>query len=75
MAFAEDVQGDIAGNGELHDIGWVPITEALKMPIPHITGVVLREIDRLLRDGAARDKVDATPYFHRVGKKYILKLE
>ena len=75
MAFAEDVQGDIAGNGELHDIGWVPITEALKMPIPHITGVVLREIDRLLRDPAARDKVDATPYFHRVGKNYILKLE
>jgi len=35
----------------------------------------LREIDRLLRDSAPRDNVNATPYFHRVGKKYVLKLE
>jgi 8-oxo-dGTP pyrophosphatase MutT (NUDIX family) len=75
LAFAEDAHGEIASNGELHDIGWVPIAEALKMPIPHITGVVLREIDRLLRDSAPRDNVNATPYFHRVGKKYVLKLE
>jgi 8-oxo-dGTP pyrophosphatase MutT (NUDIX family) len=75
MAFAEDLHGEIAGNGELHDIAWVPITEALKMPIPHITGVVLREIERLLCDPAPRHKVDATPFFHRVGKEYILKME
>ncbi len=75
MAFAEDLHGEITGNGELHDIAWVPIAEALKMPIPRITGVVLREIDRLLHDPAPRDKVDATPFFRRVGKKYILKME
>ena len=75
MAFANDLHGEIAGNGELHDIAWVPITEALKMPIPHITGVVLREIERLLHDPAPRDEVDATPFFRRVGKKYILKME
>lgn len=75
MAFADDLHGEIAGNGELHDIAWVPITEALKMPIPHITGVVLREIERLLHDPAPRDEVDATPFFRRVGKKYILKME
>ena len=75
MAFAEDLHGEITGNGELHDIAWVPIAEALKMPIPRITGVVLREIDRLLHDPAPRDKVDATPFFCRVGKKYVLKME
>ncbi len=75
MAFADDVHGKIAGNGELHDISWVPIKEALEMPIPHITGVVLREIDRLLSDPAPREKVEATPYFCRIGKKYILKME
>lgn len=75
MAFADDVHGEIAGNGELHDIAWVPISEALKMPIPHITGVVLREIDRLLRNPKPRDAVQSTPYFHRIGKKYLLKME
>ncbi len=75
MAFAEGVHGEIAGNGELHDIAWVPISEALEMPIPRITGVVLREIDRLLGDPAPRDKVESTPFFRRVGKKYILKME
>ena len=75
MALADDLHGEIAGNGELHDIAWVPISEALKMPIPRITGVVLREIDRLLRDPAPRDKVETTPFFRRVGKKYILKME
>jgi len=75
MAFAEDLRGEITGNGELHDIAWVPIAEALKMPIPHITGVVLREIDRLLHDPTPRDKAETTPFFRRVGKKYILKME
>ncbi|MDA0229993.1 MAG: NUDIX hydrolase [Proteobacteria bacterium] len=75
MAFAEDLHGQITGNGELHDIAWVPIAEALKMPIPRITGVVLREIDRLLQDPAPRDKVEATPFFRRVGEKYILNME
>ena len=75
MAFADDVHGEIASNGELHDIAWVPIPEALQMPIPHITSVVLCEIDRLLRNPKPRDAVQPTPYFHRVGKKYLLKME
>ncbi len=75
MAFADELHGEIAGNGELHDIAWVPIKEALEMPIPRITGVVLREIDRLLTDPAPRETTESTPYFRRVGKKYILKME
>lgn len=75
MAFADELHGEISGNGELNNIAWVPIKEALEMPIPRITGVVIREIDRLLADPAPRDKVTTTPYFCRVGKKYILKME
>ena len=75
LAFAEDLHGEISGNGELHNIAWVPIPEALKMPIPHITGIVLHEIDRLLRDPAPRHEAATTPFFHRVGGKYFLKKE
>ena len=75
MAFADRLQGEITGNGELHNIAWVPIKEALEMPIPRITGVVLREIDRLLADPTPRDTTEFTPYFRRVGKKYILNKE
>ena len=75
MAFAEDLHGDIVGNGELHDISWVPISDALKMPIPQITGIVLREIKRLLDDPEPRDQTATTPFFHQVRKKYVLGTE
>jgi 8-oxo-dGTP pyrophosphatase MutT (NUDIX family) len=75
MASADNLHGEIAGNGELHNIAWVPINEALKMPIPRITGAVLREIKRLLDDPAPRHDVPATPFVRRVGSAYVLKME
>ena len=75
MAFADELYGEIASNGELQNIAWVPIKEALEMPIPYITGVVLREIDRLLADTTPRDTIESTPYFRRIGKKDVLKME
>ena len=75
MAFADDLYGDITGNGELRDIGWVPISEALKMPIPHITGVVLGEINRLLDDQAPRDQTKSTPFLRHVGDQYFVEME
>lgn len=75
MAFADDLHGEIAGNGELHDIGWVPIPEALKMPIPHITGVVLGEINRLLGDPTPRDQTTTTPFLRHIGDNYLVEME
>ncbi len=75
MAFADDLHGEIAGNGELHDIGWVPISEALKMPIPHITGVVLGQINKLLNDPTPRDQAKTTPFMRHIGEKYHVVME
>ena len=75
MAFADDLHGEIAGNGELHNIAWVPISEALELHIPRITSVVLGEIDRLLQDPAPSETVKTTPFVRRVGKKYFLDME
>ncbi len=75
MAFADDLHGEIVGNGELHDIGWVPIPEALKMPIPHITGVVLGEINRLLGDPTPRDQTTTTPFLRHIGDNYLVEME
>ncbi|MBT3628927.1 MAG: NUDIX hydrolase [Rhodospirillaceae bacterium] len=75
MAFADDLHGEIAGNGELHDIGWVSISEALKMPIPHITGVVLGQISRLLDDPGPREHVKTTPFLRHIGDKYLVEME
>lgn len=75
MAYGDDLHGEIKGNGELHDIGWVPISEALKMPIPHITGVVLGQIKKILADPASRKQANTTPFLRHVGDEYIIKME
>ena len=75
MASADDLHGTITGNVELHNISWIPISEALNMPIPQITSIVLTEIGRLLQDPSSRNNVKKTPFFHRVGKKYVLDME
>ena len=75
MAYADKLQGDIRGNGELNNIGWIPLSDALKMPIPHITGIVLREIQKIVVDPSPRDQIADTPYFHKVGSKYRMERE
>ncbi len=58
MAGADALTGEIKGNGELGDIQWVSLKDALALPIPRITQEVLGEVARLLDDppapGAAR---------------------
>ena len=39
--------GTLGGNGELLDLGWVPVTEAMDLPIPYITAVVLEELEHM----------------------------
>lgn len=75
MADATDLQGEISGNGELQNIGWIPIAEALAMPIPRITGVVLREVQRLLHKPPARSPDAPVPLLHRVRGVHVLTHE
>jgi 8-oxo-dGTP pyrophosphatase MutT (NUDIX family) len=38
--------GELGGNGELLDLRWVPIREAMELPIINVTGFVLQEAAR-----------------------------
>jgi len=44
--------GELGGSGELVDLQWIPIADALAMPnTPDPTSIALREVRRLLADG------------------------
>jgi 8-oxo-dGTP pyrophosphatase MutT (NUDIX family) len=46
LADAAGASGRLGGNGELLDLRWVSIPEALKLPIINVTGFVLQEAAR-----------------------------
>ncbi len=46
LADAADGSGELGGNGELLDLRWVPIPEAMDLPIINVTGFVLQEAAR-----------------------------
>ena len=72
MADAMYVQGQIKGSGELLDIGWVPLEEAVKLPIPSVTGMVIKEVIGLLSNPPSRNKSRVTPvYQSRYGQDTI----
>jgi 8-oxo-dGTP pyrophosphatase MutT (NUDIX family) len=46
LADATDGSGQVGGNGELLDLRWIPIPEALELPIINVTRLVLEEAAR-----------------------------
>jgi 8-oxo-dGTP pyrophosphatase MutT (NUDIX family) len=46
LADAADSSGQLGGSGELLDLRWVPIPEALRLPIINVTCLVLQEAAR-----------------------------
>ncbi len=43
-ASANAVRGTLAGSGELEELDWYPISDALKLPVIDVTEFVLREV-------------------------------
>ncbi len=60
-ASAEVATGDVKGSGELEDLGWYPISEALKLPVIDVTEFVLEEIARRHK-GHTRSRVPLYSY-------------
>jgi 8-oxo-dGTP pyrophosphatase MutT (NUDIX family) len=54
---AEHVSGEVRGNGELEDIEWHPIGQALALPIFDVTEFILSELGRQLRTYSPRKPV------------------
>jgi 8-oxo-dGTP pyrophosphatase MutT (NUDIX family) len=48
LADAADAAGQLGGSGELMDLRWVPIPEAVELPIINVTRFVLQETVRRL---------------------------
>ena len=69
MAWAEELGGDLGGSGELDDLGYLPVADALERPLVDVTKFMLHEI--LRRDAAGFDAPDGYPFFsHRGGRRY-----
>lgn len=49
LARGEAAAGTLADSRELHDLGWVPIAEALTRPLVDVTEFVLQEVERRLQ--------------------------
>lgn len=72
MARAEDATGDIRHSSEMGDIRWVRLDEARELPLPTITGLILGEIGRLVKEPPDRKKQRKIPLFVTVHRKHLM---
>ena len=75
LARAEHMVGTLGGNGELLDLRWIPLTETYAFPIPHITGVVLEEVEQNLATPPDPDRDRPVPVCVRVGADHVYRFE
>lgn len=69
MAWAHETSGALGGSGELDDLRFLPVDEALTRPLVDVTEFMLQEIKR--RDAAGFEAPDGYPFFsYRRGKRY-----
>ena len=72
MARAEDASGEIRHSSELGDIRWVQLDEARELPLPTITGLILGEVGRLVKEPPNRSKQRRIPLFTTVHRKHLM---
>lgn len=72
MTDAEVLKGSIKDSSELGDIRWVRLDEAQKLPLPTITGLILGEVGRLLREPPIPGVPRKIPLFKTVHRKHML---
>ena len=72
MARAEDAPGDIRHSSEMGDIRWVRLDEARELPLPTITGLILGEIGRLVKEPPDRKKQRKIPLFTTIHRKHLM---
>ncbi|QQS10850.1 MAG: NUDIX domain-containing protein [Rhodospirillales bacterium] len=72
MTDADVLQGELKDSSELGDIRWVRLDEAQKLPLPTITGIILGEVGRLIKEPPAKDVQRRIPLFKTVHRKHML---
>lgn len=69
-AWADEMEGDLGGSGELSDLDYFPLEEALKLPLVDVTDFMLKELQR--RDSEDLAPKEQYPFFsYRTEKPYI----
>jgi 8-oxo-dGTP pyrophosphatase MutT (NUDIX family) len=56
VADAAHAEGTIKGSGELLDLRWIPVEEALRLELPRITAIVLEQIATLIDRKPGEDR-------------------
>ena len=72
MARAEDAMGEIRHSSELGDIRWVRLDEARELPLPTITGLILGEVGRLMKEPPDRSQQRKIPLFTTVHRRHLM---
>lgn len=69
-AWAEDLSGTLGGSGELSDLDYFPLAEALKLPLVDVTEFMLQELQR--RNAEDLAPRETYPFFsYRTETPYI----
>jgi len=72
MTDADVLQGSVKDSSELGDIRWVRLDEAQKLPLPTITGLILGEVGRLIREPPVPGVPRKIPLFKTIHRKHML---
>jgi 8-oxo-dGTP pyrophosphatase MutT (NUDIX family) len=71
-AIAHRIDGIIGPDAELVDLVWMPIEEARALDMPHITGVVLQELEMRIAAGLGHDL--PVPFYQMRHRRFVRDL-
>ena len=68
-AIAKKIDDVVTADTELVELVWIPLKEAEQLDLPHITSVVLKELDTRLR-GGMKDELPV-PFYYEKNRKWF----
>ena len=71
LTWLESDRTDLAGDGELHDLSWVPLTEVASIPTIDITRFMADYVQELIRRGS--DAPPGRPVFSFRGRHRLIR--
>ena len=75
LADAADADGELKGDGELLDLRWTGLEDALALQLPHVTRLVLKLVAAHLADPPPRDAPRPVPRFRTVHGRFVFDNE
>jgi len=66
---AHHVEGVVTADTELVELVWIPLPEAQKLDLPHITGVVLKELEKRIANGMSYFL--PVPFYYERNRKWV----